>query len=128
MTIFVPFRHGKIHFVETMHSLIARVGGVELPEDQEYMLRDKLIPRLARAVGAVGAVRSMLRDKLIPRLARAVGAVGAVRSMLRDKPGQLWQLGQLGWLVRVVVAVMSMLHAQPMYVCMFACEAHIQVS
>ena len=106
MTIFVPFRHGKIHFVETMHSLIARVGGVELPEDQEYMLRDKLIPRLARAVGAVGAVRSMLRDK----------------------PGQLWQLGQLGWLVRVVVAVMSMLHAQPMYVCMFACEAHIQVS
>lgn len=36
----------QIHFLETMHALAGRLAGVEVPEDEEEKVRQKLYPRL----------------------------------------------------------------------------------
>jgi hypothetical protein len=41
-------RNNKVHFLETLHALCGRVAGVHLPEDEEFVVHDKMISRLPR--------------------------------------------------------------------------------
>ena len=50
MTTVIPEHNGKIHFLETLHALSARIAGTALPPDQESSLLRGMASRVPRVV------------------------------------------------------------------------------
>ncbi|GAX83896.1 hypothetical protein CEUSTIGMA_g11321.t1, partial [Chlamydomonas eustigma] len=48
MSIQVPLRNQRIHFLETLHALAGRVAGADVPADQEFTIHDRLIQKLPK--------------------------------------------------------------------------------
>lgn len=46
MSVDVPTRDGKVHFIETLHALAGRVAGKYLPEEEEAAILNKLVTKL----------------------------------------------------------------------------------
>ena len=46
MSVDVPTRDGKVHFIETLHALAGRVAGTYLPEEEEAAILNKLVTKL----------------------------------------------------------------------------------
>ena len=42
----IPARHGKVHYLEVLHALAARVSGTHLPPSEENKIHEKLMDRL----------------------------------------------------------------------------------
>ena len=42
----IPARHGKVHYLEVLHALAARVSGTHLPPSEESRIHDKIADRL----------------------------------------------------------------------------------
>ena len=41
-------RDQRVHFLETLHALAGRVIGESLPNDEEFMIHDRLVQRLPK--------------------------------------------------------------------------------
>ena len=42
----IPARHGKVHYLEVLHALAARVSGTHLPPSEESRIHEKIVDRL----------------------------------------------------------------------------------
>eukprot|EP00803_Ostreobium_quekettii_P004182 evm.model.scf_87.7 EVM.evm.TU.scf_87.7 scf_87:110745-119200(-) len=46
MSVDIPNRNNKVHFLETLHALAGRVAGTQLPEEEEQIIHEKMYTRL----------------------------------------------------------------------------------